>query len=143
MPVAAAVAGEAAVVADDDRTESIEESGMLINPVPAQRLLVAALGALAVFGSVATSSAEPLPPPPPPNCTAADLAGVIAGVTAATSAYLFTHPPVNDFFTGLQGKTQEERRAELGTYLDANPQVRDELRGIRQPTRDFRARCGG
>lgn len=123
--------------------KSIKESGMLINPIPARRVLVAALGALAVFGSVATASAEPLPPPPPPNCTAADLAGVIAGVTAATSAYLFTHPPVNDFFTGLQGKTQEERRDELGTYLDANPQVRDELRGIRQPTRDFRARCGG
>lgn len=116
---------------------------MLINPIPARRLLVAALGVLAVFGSVATASAEPLPPPPPPNCTAADLAGVIAGVTAATSAYLFTHPPVNDFFTGLKGKTQEERRTELGAYMDANPQVRDELRGIRQPTKDFRARCGG
>lgn len=123
---------------------SIEESSMLINPIPARRVLAGAFAALAVFGSVATVSAEPLPPPPPPpNCTAADLAGVIAGVTAATSAYLFTHPPVNDFFTGLKGKTQEERRAELGTYLDANPQVRDELRGIRQPTRDFRARCGG
>lgn len=116
---------------------------MLINPIPARRLLMAASAALAVFGSVATASAEPLPPPPPPNCTAADLAGVIAGVTAATSAYLFTHPPVNDFFTGLKGKTQEERRAELGAYLDVNPQVRDELRGIRQPTKDFRARCGG
>jgi heme-binding protein len=125
-----------------NQRNSIEESGMLIKPIPARRLLVAALGALAVFGSVATASAEP-PPPPPPNCTAADLAGVIAGVTAATSAYLFTHPPVNDFFTGLRGKTQEERRAELGAYMDANPQVRDELRGIRQPSRDFRARCGG
>ena len=30
----------------------------------------------------------------PPNCTAADLAGVAAGVSAATSAYLFTHPEV-------------------------------------------------
>lgn len=114
---------------------------MLIHPIPARRILAAAFGALAVFGSVATASAEPLPPPPPPNCTAADLAGVIAGVTAATSAYLFTHPPVNDFFTGLQDKTQEERRAELSAYMDANPQVRDELRGIRQPSTDFRARC--
>lgn len=111
---------------------------MLINPIPVLRLSAAAFGAVAVFGSVATASAEP---PPPPNCTAADLAGVIAGVTAATSAYLFTHPPVNDFFTGLQGKTQEERRAELSAYMDANPQVRDELRGIRQPSTDFRARC--
>jgi heme-binding protein len=123
--------------------KSIEESGMLINPIPARRMFAVAFGVLAVFGSGASASAEPLPPPPPPNCTAADLAGVIAGVTAATSAYLFTHPPVNDFFTGLKGKTQEERRAELGSYMDANPQVRDELRGIRQPTKDFRARCGG
>ncbi|CAN7271708.1 heme-binding protein [Mycolicibacterium frederiksbergense] len=122
----------------------IEENAVLPKPISSRRVLAGAFAALAVFGSVATASAEPLPPPPPPpNCTAADLAGVIAGVTAATSAYLFTHPPVNDFFTGLKGKTQEERRAELGTYLDANPQVRDELRGIRQPTRDFRARCGG
>ena len=122
----------------------IEENAVLSKPISSRRVLAGAFAALAVFGSVATASAEPLPPPPPPpNCTAADLAGVIAGVTAATSAYLFTHPPVNDFFTGLKDKTQEERRAELGTYLDANPQVRDELRGIRQPTRDFRARCGG
>ena len=37
----------------------------------------------------------------PPNCTAADMAGVAAGVSAATSAYLFTHPDVNAFVTGL------------------------------------------
>ncbi|MCF6385537.1 heme-binding protein [Mycobacterium sp. MBM] len=114
---------------------------MLINPIRARRALAGAFGALALFGSVATASAEPSPAPPPPNCTAADLAGVLAGVTAATSAYLFTHPPVNDFFTGLRDKTQEQRRAELSAYMDANPQVRDELRGIRQPSADFRARC--
>ena len=121
--------------------KSIEENAVLLKPISSRRVLAAAFAALAVFGSVATASAEP-PAPAPPNCTAADLAGVIAGVTTATSAYLFTHPPVNDFFTGLKGKTQEERRAELGAYMDANPQVRDELRGIRQPTRDFRNRCG-
>jgi hemophore-related protein len=121
----------------------IEENAVLLKPISSRRALASVLAALAVFGSAATASAEPIPPPPPPNCTAADLAGVIAGVTASTSAYLFTHPPVNDFFTGLKGKTQEERRAELGAYMDANPQVREELRGIRQPTRDFRARCGG
>lgn len=116
---------------------------MLITPIRGRRALAGVCGAMALFGSVATASAEPVPAPPPPNCTAADLAGVLAGVTAATSAYLFTHPPVNDFFTGLQGKTQEERRAELSAYMDANPHVRDELRGIRQPSADFRARCNG
>ena len=43
------------------------------------------------------------PAPPAPNCTAADLAGVAAGVAAATSAYLFAHPDVNDYFTSLKG----------------------------------------
>ena len=122
--------------------KSIEENDVLLNSISSRRMLAAAVAALAVFGSVATASADPSLPPPP-NCTAADLAGVIAGVTAATSAYLFTHPPVNDFFTAMKGKSQDERRAELETFMNANPQVRDELRGIRQPTKDFRNRCGG
>ena len=44
-----------------------------------------------------------------PNCTAADLASVASGVSAATSAYLFTHPDVNDFFTGLEGEPRDTR----------------------------------
>lgn len=116
---------------------------MLWKTTSARRAVALTLGALAVLVAPATTAvAEPLPPPPP-NCTAADLTGVLAGVSAATSAYLFTHPPVNDFFTSLRGTTQEERRAALEEYMTANPQVRDELRGIRQPARDFRNRCGG
>ncbi|MDQ1320978.1 MAG: heme-binding protein, partial [Actinomycetota bacterium] len=50
----------------------------------ARRVMVAALGAGAVAGLIGTApSAAALPP----NCTAADLAGVSAGVSAATSAY--------------------------------------------------------
>ncbi|MGI9162894.1 MAG: heme-binding protein [Mycobacterium sp.] len=79
----------------------------------------------------------------PPNCTAADLAGVSAGVSAAMSAYLFTHPDVNAFFTGLDGTPRDERRGDIATYLDANPQVRAELQGIRQPLVELRGRCGG
>ena len=77
----------------------------------------------------------------PPNCTAADLAGVMSGVSAGTSSYLFTHPDVNAFFTGLKGKTRDQMMEEIKAYLDANPRVRDELRAIRQPALDFRARC--
>ena len=77
----------------------------------------------------------------PPNCTAADLAGVSSGVSAATSAYLFTHPDVNNFFTGLEGTDRDAMRGQIQQYLDANPRVRDELTGIRQPLVDFRARC--
>ena len=77
----------------------------------------------------------------PPNCSAADLAGVMSGVNAATSSYLFTHPDVNAFFTGLKGKSRDEMRTDIEAYGDANPQVRDELLAVRQPAMDFRDRC--
>ncbi|BBY43266.1 hypothetical protein A5765_13195 [Mycolicibacterium celeriflavum] len=88
-----------------------------------------------LFGTAATAAADP------PNCTAADLAGVMAGVSAGTSSYLFTHPDVNAFFTGLKGKPREQMTAEIQAYMDANPRVRDELRAVRQPAADFRDRC--
>jgi hemophore-related protein len=89
---------------------------------------------------IARADLEPAPPPPP-NCTAADLAGVAAGVAAATSAYLFAHPDVNDYFTGLKGTPRSEMRAQLQQYMDANPQTHADLMGIRQPMTDFRSRC--
>lgn len=105
----------------------------------ARRVLIAALGAGAVVGLMATA---PSAAAAPPNCTAADLAGVSAGVSAATSAYLFTHPDVNAFFTGLEGSPRDELRDQIKQYLDANPQVKDELAGIRQPLVDLKNRCG-
>ncbi|SEH86064.1 hemophore-related protein, Rv0203/Rv1174c family [Mycolicibacterium rutilum] len=89
----------------------------------------------ALFGAAGTAAADP------PNCTAADLAGVMAGVSAGTSSYLFTHPDVNAFFTGLKGKPRDQMTAEIQAYMDANPRVRDELRAVRQAAADFRARC--
>ena len=77
-----------------------------------------------------------------PNCTAADLAGVSAGVSAATSAYLFTHPDVNAFATGLNGRPRDQVLADVQDYLGAHPQTRDEIRAIRKPLADIRARCG-
>jgi hemophore-related protein len=88
-----------------------------------------------LVGTAATAAADP------PNCTAADLAGVMAGVNAGTQAYLFSHPDVNAFFTGLKGKSRDEMATEIATYAEANPQVRDELRAVRQPGTDFRDRC--
>jgi len=104
----------------------------------------AVVGALALAGAVlvgggATASAEP--PPAPPNCSPADWAGVRAGVAAATSVYLFTHPPVNEFFATIDGESREQIRPQVQEYLDANPQVRAELEGIKQPAVDFLARC--
>jgi hypothetical protein len=68
---------------------------MLPTVHPARRAVAGVLGALATATIVAAPSASA----DPPNCTAADLAGVAAGVSAATSAYLFTHPDANAFMT--------------------------------------------
>jgi hemophore-related protein len=81
-------------------------------------------------------------PAPAPNCTAADLAQVSAGVAAATSAYLFTHPDVNAYFTSLKGQPRADIRDQLKEYMDANPQTHTDLEGIRQPLTDFQNRCG-
>jgi hemophore-related protein len=88
-----------------------------------------------LLGTAATAAADP------PNCTAGDLAGVMSGVNAGMSAYLFTHPDVNDFFTSLKGKSREEMRTAVGDYMKANPQVHDEITAVRQPATDFRERC--
>lgn len=146
MPVEAAVAVDAAAegVADDS-IKRTEERLIMSHLTLAQRVLMAAVGAGAVLLATSTSAmAEPAPPPAPPlpNCTAADLTGVMAGVTTATSAYLFTHPPVNEFFTTLKDMDGDQKREAVVAYMEANPQVKAELQGIRQPAKDFRARCG-
>ena len=59
----------------------------------------------------------------------------------ATSAYLFTHPDVNAFMTGLKGQPRDQIRAQVQQYLDANPQTKAEIQAIRQPLTDIRNRC--
>ncbi len=116
---------------------------MLLSPRTARRAVAGAVGtgALAgaiMFGAMPSAMAQPAPP----NCTAADLAGVAAGVSAATSAYLFTHPDVNYFFTSLEGVPRDEVQDDVKAYLDANPQAKADLTGIRQPLVDLKNRCG-
>jgi len=116
---------------------------MLLSARTAQRAVAGTVGAGAIagamlFGALPLAAAQPSPP----NCTAADLAGVASGVSAATSAYLFTHPDVNWFFTSLEGLSREEIRDDVRTYLDANPVVKADLTGIRQPLVDLKNRCG-
>lgn len=111
--------------------------------IAARRVLGAGAGA----GAGAVSATLLIGPAPsalaaPPNCTAADLAGVSAGVSAATSAYLSPPPDVNAFFTGLEGSPRDTLRGRIQQYLDANPQTKADLAGIRQPLVDLRARCG-
>ena len=52
--------------------------------------------ARAVLDGIGAAFADPAP-----NCTAADLAQVTTGVSAATSVYLFSHPDVNAFLTDI------------------------------------------
>ena len=118
---------------------------MLLSARPAHRAIAGGIGTGAIagamlFGVAATAAADP--PAPLPNCTAADLAGVSSGVSAATSNYLFTHPDVNAFFTGLKGQPKSEVTDDVQNYLNANPQVQADLQGIRQPLVDFRNGCG-
>lgn len=119
---------------------------MLVSMRTGRRVVAGALGAGAItgavlFGAIPSAMADD-PALNPPNCTAADLAGVASGVSAATSAYLFTHPDVNWFFTSLEGLPREQVRTEVADYLADNPGVKADLTGIRQPLVDLKNRCG-
>jgi hemophore-related protein len=94
-----------------------------------------------LFGALPSAMADD-PALNPPNCSAADLAGVASGVSASTSAYLFTHPDVNYFFTSLEGLPRDEVRNQVSTYMEQNPGVKADLTGIRQPLLDLKNRCG-
>ena len=65
----------------------------------------------------------------------------MSGVSFDVSNYLSTHPDVNNYFTSLMGQPKDQIRAQVQTYVDANPQVKDDLQRIRQPAVDFRTRC--
>ncbi|MGB0969850.1 MAG: heme-binding protein [Mycobacterium sp.] len=106
------------------------------------------MAAAMLLGGASAALAQPAPEPtpepaapPPPNCTAADLAQVSGAVGTGTGVYLFTHPEVNDFFTNLRGKPDDEVRGAVQDYMNANPQVEAEINGIRQPLKDLRERC--
>ncbi len=75
------------------------------------------------------------------DCTAGNLSRIQADVSNATADYLLANESVNQFFTDLKGMDQEMITEKTNGYLDANPKVKDELSGIRQPLRDFKERC--
>ena len=121
---------------------------MVFSAPTVRRAVAGVLGAgavtgVALFGALGVlPSASAQPAPPPPNCTAADFSGVASGVSASSSAYLFTHPDVNYFFTSLEGLPREEIRTKVADYMNANPMAKADLTGIRQPLVDLKNRCG-
>ena len=106
-----------------------------------RRTAARSVGAWAVAGAMLIGAAPTALADPPPDCSAADLAGIRSGVEAATSAYLFSHPDVNDFFSGLRGRPKNQVSGDIRKYLDANPQVKADIQGIRQPLVDLKNRC--
>jgi len=112
--------------------------------------LVGAIGTSAMagavlFGGASLAFADPAPEPPPPapapGCTAADLAQTSGTVGSAMGDYLFSHPDVNNFFTGLRGLPNEEIHGDVQNYMNAHPQVESEINGIRQPLTELGNRC--
>jgi heme-binding protein len=101
----------------------------------------AGIGA-ALFGASPLAHANQDPGANPPNCSAADLEGVRAGVSASTSAYLFTHPDLNDFMTSLKAMSREQVAAKVKQYMAVHPDEQADMANIRQPLVDLRDRCG-
>ncbi len=96
----------------------------------------------ALLGASPLAYANQDPAANPPNCSAADLEGVRAGVSASTSAYLFTHPDLNDFMTSLKAMSREQVAAKVKGYMASHPDEQADMEGIRQPLVDIRDRCG-
>lgn len=104
----------------------------------ARRAAAAVLGAGAVLiAGAATAVADP-----GPGCTTGDIAAVEGQVATAMSAYFFTHPDVNAFFSSVQGLSKADAAGKTKAYLAANPQVQNAINGIRGPVFDLRQRCG-
>ena len=115
---------------------------MLVSGRTLRRSITAMVGGgLLLLGGASVASAEPNPAPPPPTCTAGDLAVASGTVGTAMGEYLFSHPDVNDFFTGLRGLPNAQIHDRVQTYMDAHPQTESDINGIRQPLTDLRSRC--
>jgi len=117
---------------------------MSLSKFMSRRVVVGALGAGVIAGTLLSGTAGIAaadPAPRPPNCSAADVAGVAAGVANSLTTYLFTHPDVNAFYTGLQDQPKDQIGGQVQNYFSNNPQEEAELEGIRQPLTDIRERC--
>lgn len=76
-----------------------------------------------------------------PGCTVADMTNVETGVAAGMTAYLWTHPEVNDFLTSVQGLDPDDAFTQTKDYLTANPDIKAQMDAIQAPADDLRARC--
>jgi heme-binding protein len=114
---------------------------MMLSKRAMRRALVGAIGTSAMAGSMLFGGASSAFADPTPGCTAADLAQASGTVGTAMGGYLFSHPDVNNFFTGLRGLPNDEIHGDVQKYMDANPGVESDINGIRQPVTDLQNRC--
>jgi len=115
---------------------------MTFSTVIRRRAIVGAVAAGAVASALlcaGTATADPAPRPV--NCTAGDIASVATGVGASLTTYLFTHPDLNGFYTGLQDVANDQVQSAVENYFNAHPQEQADLENIRQPMVDARQRC--
>ena len=96
----------------------------------------------ALFAAAPIANANQDPAANPPNCSAADLEGVRSGVSASTSAYLFTHPDLNDFMSSLKALSREQIASKVKDYMASHPDEKADMASIRQPLLDIKNRCG-
>jgi heme-binding protein len=101
----------------------------------------AGIGA-ALFVASPLAHANQDPAADPPSCSAADLEGVRSGVSASTSAYLSTHPDLNDFMTSLKAMSREQVASKVKDYMASHLDEQADMAGIRQPLIDIKDRCG-
>ena len=101
----------------------------------------AGIGA-ALFIASPLAHANQDPGADPPNCSAADLEGVRSGVDATTSAYLFTHPDLNDYLSSLKAMSRAQVAAKVKVYMASHPEEQADMANIRQPLLDIKDRCG-
>jgi hemophore-related protein len=114
---------------------------MVMCPSPNRSTVAVAFSAAALAGTMLWGAA-PASADPPPGCSAADRAQVMANVSSATADYLRSHPDVNAFFSSVAGQPRDAVRTQIHDYMNANPAVASDLRGIRQPMKDLRNLCG-
>ena len=120
---------------------------MLPSGRPGHRAVVRAVGAGALAGAMflGRAAAKCRPANAAATCAAELLARGLGGRQGGRCCGLVglsVHPPpVNEFFATLKGQSRDQMQPQVQAYLDANPQVRTELQGIKQPADDFLNRC--
>lgn len=96
-----------------------------------------------LIGAFATAAiAMPAAKAAPEECSASGVATTQSSVQQSMSTYLQTHPQTNQALTDIAKQAPTTAEASYQTYLQANPKVVTDLKGIQQPVTDLSSQCG-